>query len=556
MTDLQIMPTRYDDGTKRGQLTLDQRAAELMGCDEVVEAEHVNQPRPSEAMLYGLAGDVGRAAATTTEANRYAVCMGFLSFLSAMAGRDVFLAVGNTRHHPRLFTLHVGRSSRGRKGDALSLVHRIRNVIDKREFERGTTGGSLLGQTHTGGLSSREGLVMFIHDGFRQGKDETPAIADKRIWVVESEFANVLQQARRDGNTLSSALRDAWDGVSIKPATKSARIWATDPHISIAGAITPSELGDLMKARELSNGFANRFLIFWAERERLVPFPEATDAETLSALVERTEAVLKFMRGNYPSESDSRQMVMSQAARVVYKKLYQGELNKGSGSVKLDGILERRAPMLLRLAMLFALSDTSLTIEANHIAAAAAWASYYVDSVRYIFKESADSKVLADRIDAASAKLLDYLMLKGEATRKEITNECFAKRAPAGGLNAVIDELLNASPPKIESIILPRSDGLIGKARTVYRTLVPSIPADAADLAATGADAGLSGIPCSADIGGTRVDDRASMGLSPLNPHSRHFAESRVDEQSPRCPLSPHPGTKQVTSVPDDAEVF
>ena len=69
---------------------------------------------------------------------------------------------------------------------------------------------------------------------------------------------------------LSAALRDAWDGVSIKPATKSAKIGATDPHIAIVGAVTPSELRTSMAARELTNGFANRFQMIWAERTRML----------------------------------------------------------------------------------------------------------------------------------------------------------------------------------------------------------------------------------------------------------------------------------------------
>jgi putative DNA primase/helicase len=543
-------PERDDDRIKNGQLTLDQRAAELIGDCEESDAVHVNQPRPTEAMLYGLAGDVGNTAAATTEANRYAACMGFLSFLSAMAGRDVYLPVGNTRHHARLFTLHVGRSSRGRKGDALSLPHRVRHAIDMREHERGTVGGSLLGQVHTGGLSSREGLVMFIHDGFQQGKEETPAIDDKRLWVVESEFANVLQQAKRDGNTLSAALRDGWDGVSIKPATKTARTWATDPHIAIAGAITPSELCELIKARELSNGFANRFLIFWAERDRLVPFPTATDDETLTRLVERTEDVLRFMRGNYPAESDTRRMDMSQAAQDAYKRLYRGDLNKATGSVKLDGILERRAPMLLRLAMIFAMTDRTLTIEAQHIEAAWAWVSYAVDSVRYIFKEAAAGEVDPERLAAASNKLRDYLVGKGEATRKEITNECFNKRAPAGGLDAVIAELLNDTPPKIEAVIMPRRDGLIGKGRTIYRTLTPSTTADIADIGARSAFArDLS----PADIGGQRASngmaEKTKSAASPLRPQRADIGETCMDSQGPLSPPCPQPPNEKPANV-------
>lgn len=64
--------------------------------------------------------------------------------------------------------------------------------------------------------SKFQSLVALIHDGYKQGRLDVEPIDDKRLWVVESEFANVLHQGRRDGNTLSAALRDCWDGVSMK----------------------------------------------------------------------------------------------------------------------------------------------------------------------------------------------------------------------------------------------------------------------------------------------------------------------------------------------------
>lgn len=514
--------------------------------DDEPEARHVNQPRPSEAMLYGLAGDVGKTAAATTEANPYAVCMGFMSFLSGMAGRDIYLPVGNTRHHPRLFTLHVGRSSRGRKGDALSLVHRIRHAIDKRESEHGTIGGSLLGQVHTGGLSSREGLVMFIHNGFKQGKDEVPAIEDKRLWVVESEFANILQQSKRDGNTLSPALRDAWDGVSIKPATKSSRTWASNPHIAIAAAITPTELVELMKARELSNGFANRFIIFWAERERLIPFPCATSEADLLGLVKRTADVLQFMKGDYPTSKDNRMMTMSHEARTAYERLYRRGLNATTGSARLDGILERRAPMLLRMAMLFAMTDQTLTIEVSHIEAAQAWVTYWVESVRYVFGEAADEARTIERQESAD-KLLAFLTKKGQATRTEITVECFNKRAPPGGLDAVIAELLNATPPRIETEVRARPKGNPGSATAIYRPLSQPPPrANSANSVNCGAGIGFESLQDVANSGRTlrTVGDETGDG----SPDFAEFAQSSQHENTAQGRVDTHTSHTSHTS--------
>jgi putative DNA primase/helicase len=352
--------------------------------DDMIDL-HRNAPKPDDAMLYGLVGEVGRTAAETTEANRYAVAAGFLALLSAAVGRDAYLPVGNTKHHARLFTLHVGRTGRGRKGDALSLVHRIRLSIEEKHRDGGVLIDPFCGQCHSGGLSTREGLAVLIHDGYKTGKDEVPAILDKRLWVVESEFSNVLHQAKRDGNTLSGALRDAWDGQSIRPATKSARVWASDPHISLSAAITPSELLSLMESRELSNGFANRFLIFWAERERIIPFPKPTPASVVNDLVERTMQVIRFARGSYPDTQDSTGMILSEAAQDEYARLYRGELSAVQDGDKVTALLERRAPMLLRIAMLLALTDLVTTIEAHHIRAALAWVRYQAESVRFIF---------------------------------------------------------------------------------------------------------------------------------------------------------------------------
>ena len=229
--------------------------------DEALD-NHRNAPRPDPACLYGLVGEVARAGGDTTEANPFAVAANFIAFMSCAVGRGPYMAVGNTWHHTRQFMLHIGRSGRGRKGDAVSLISRIEKAL--KNLSQDATP-----KVHRGGLSSREGLVYLIHDGYSEGKTEVEAFLDKRLLVIESEFANVLHQGKREGNTLSAALRDCWDGVSMKPATKSSRLWATDPHIAMIGAVTPGELLGLMASRELTNGFANRFMMFWAERTKI-----------------------------------------------------------------------------------------------------------------------------------------------------------------------------------------------------------------------------------------------------------------------------------------------
>ncbi len=290
---------------------------------------HRNAPRPDPACLYGIVDDVARAGSENTEANPFAIALNFMAYLSCAVGRGAYTYIGNTRHHCRIFGLHVGRTGRDRKGDAASLVHRIDIAVraaDAANHDR------MAPQVHSGGLSTREGLALMIHDGWTQGKTEVDPIHDKRLWVIESEFVNVLMQSKRDGNTLSSALRDVWDGVSIKPATKGhPRIWASNPHICLSAAITPGELRSVIAQRELTNGFANRFMTIWAERTRILPFPRATPQHEVDALAQRVIKVVKFAGGHRFAERDVLQITMSSAAQTLYAKLYLGELNDQSG---------------------------------------------------------------------------------------------------------------------------------------------------------------------------------------------------------------------------------
>lgn len=477
---------------------------------------HRNAPRPTEAMLYGLAGDVGRAAAATTEANRYAVTMNFLTLLSAAVGRDVYLPVGDTRHHARLFSMHVGRTSRGRKGDAHSLPQRIRRKIEERCIPGNEP---ICGQIHTGGLSTREGLALLIHDGFEQGKDEVPAIADKRLYVVESEFGNVLHQAKRDGNTLSAALRDAWDGTSIYPATKTNKVGTTDPHIAVSGSITPAELLGLMQSRELSNGFANRFLIFWAERERIEPFPQPTPQDVVDSIARRAEDVIQFAKGKYPATKDSRVMTLSEPAKSEYGRLYRKELTSVQDGDRVMAVLERRAPMVLRLAMLFALTDKVLEIEVKHLNAAMAWSRYHRDSVRFIFNDAAGEEAAKESNNAAR-KIVAYLREHdGSVSRLDLFRKCFAGHISASRLDAALDSLLLDSPPRIELVEGDLAEN--GKRPKFYKLVGES--GESAKLAVAQRSS-----PVSTSANQANQANWGNSGLNPDSPSSpsSHFRES------------------------------
>jgi len=494
---------------------------------------HRNQPKPTAAMLYGLAGDVGRTAAKDTEVNPYAACAGFLSFISAAMGRNAFLSVGNTRHHPRLFMLHVGRTGRGRKGDALALVKRIRNFLagDNAGATSTVDVGAVPfpGQLHTGGLSTREGLALLLHDEMKQGKEEIPAIDDKRLWIIESEFENVLQQGKRDGNTLSSALRDAWDGESIRPAIKSARVWASDPHVAFSGAITPGELRTLLDTKAMTNGFANRFMIFWGERTGLVSRPKATPKAVMEALAMRTKEVIEFAKGDYPRTKDGFEFAFTAEASKRYDELYRGELNRYGYGALVDAILERRAPMLVRLAMILALTDRTRFIEVHHVDAALSWIQYFRDSVRFIFSDEGEFEAEEKR-DVAE-KIIEFLRSRGEATRTQFTSECFAGHVAGDRIDAALSDLLAETPPRIEIRKGPKSAN--NKRAKIY-TLC--------EVRELGEAEGLKRFPGSSPACEVRELDQ------PTRPLPFSSSPSSQPRELPETPISPSSAPSSPTS--------
>jgi len=403
-------------------------------------------------------------------------------------------------------------------------------------------------QIHRGGLSSREGLAFLIHDGYKEGKNEVSPIEDKRLLVIESEFVNVLHQGKRDGNTLSAALRDCWDGVSLKPATKGSRLWASDPHVCLSAAITPSELLACVAARDLSNGFMNRFLPIWAERSKILPFPEpATDAQ-VEMLAARVCEVLHFSGASRWVEADRLRMNLSPSAKKLWVAIYRGELNDRSLGERINALIERRAPMLLRIAMLLALTDCKDTVDEIHLIAARAWIRYSVESVKYVFASGADEAEMAETNETA-ARIVAFVRERGPVTRKQLSVDCFSKHATKYKLDAALDELLTANPPRI---VVTEDRSRAGRPTKFYQ--LPANYANYANNEQRREFAGHSGLGEQSEEG-ELIAELTSQHRIVRN--AEETPQTRSSIVSSHSSLSSHTGSTQTESdsTGDDGEV-
>ena len=236
-------------------------------------------PKIDDAAFNGIAGDIVRTIDPHTEADPVALLVQILTVAGNVVGRLPYYQVELDQHRANIFAVLVGDSSKGRKGTSLG---RIRSIVK-------TADEKWCGDRIKGGLSSGEGFINEVRDPVekydpKENRYEItdPGITDKRLMVIEPEFAGALSVAERHGNTLSPLIRRAWDGDKLATLTRNSPLTATNAHISIIGHITVDELRARLSRTDLGNGFANRFLYVLIRRSKELPFGgNLTDSEIL-----------------------------------------------------------------------------------------------------------------------------------------------------------------------------------------------------------------------------------------------------------------------------------
>jgi hypothetical protein len=300
-------------------------------------------PLADEA-FFGLAGEIVRTIEPQTESDPAAILLQVLVAFGSLVGRGPHFPIEGDQHHSNLFTLIVGETSKARKGTSWGRVREI--------FSRAAEWPNVVD-----GLSTGEGLKYAVRDrvtkierddkGFAKQVETDPGVTDKRLLVVEAEFAQVLKQAPRAGNTLSATIRSAWDSGNLRTLTKNDPITATGAHICIVGHITSNELRAELTATDSANGFANRFLFMAVKRSKALAFggqPLAPDV------------VADFAKRIAEAAGEARQLgavSMTASARAAWSAAYE-RLSEGYPGLY-GAVTARAEAQCLRLALTYAL---------------------------------------------------------------------------------------------------------------------------------------------------------------------------------------------------------
>jgi hypothetical protein len=385
--------------------------------------------RADEQAFHGPAGEYVLDIESQTEGDPHAILSIILTGFSNVIGRGPYAAVGRTQHRLNLNVMNVGQTAVGRKGTARGEAMYVLRDIDP-TWPRPANG-----------LSSGEGLIEAVRDPVEgipvksrkqftkpSTKIVDPGVADKRLFVFESEFGSVLHRMKRDGNSLSSVIRQAWDGEDIlRTMTRHSRLTATNAHISIVGQITQEELNALLHDTDLFNGFANRFLWICTRGSRhLLPDGGRPHLPTLLRHRAAIEAAVRNARL-------VTEIARTRAAERLWSERYP--LLRAARPGTFGAATGRADPQVVRLSCLYALLDRSRRVEVKHLTAALAFWKYCEESARFLFNASTGNR-LADQ-------LLAKVRERGSRgmTRYEIRRETFAGHITATELTAALVRL-------------------------------------------------------------------------------------------------------------------
>lgn len=346
-------------------------------------------PKLNKAALYGIAGEFVEEATKHSEADPAGVLFTFISAMGTVIGCQTYVEVGDTKHPARINSLVVGATAKGRKGTSAAPTKKVLDRLSEQLGIRCTPGP----------LSSGEGLIFAVRDASdlvdKNGNLIDLGVDDKRLLVLDEEFARAIASFQRTGNTLATTIRAAFDSGNLDPLTKHCRIKATGAHICVVSHITIDELLQRLDAVEIFAGTINRFLLCLVRRSKLVSRPVPLNEAWLSRFIATLSERLLMAQNLGAIKFDD-------AANAFWDTMYP-ELSKDETGL-LGAIMSRSETLAIRLALLYALLDEwneRPVITVAHLKAAFAVIDYSIDSARYLYgnaKASADNDRLCQRI--------------------------------------------------------------------------------------------------------------------------------------------------------------
>lgn len=417
-----------------------------VGSYNTIEVEEVPSefPVPHAGCYYGIAGRFAQEACEKSEADPIGVLTHLLTWAGAYFGNKAVLRLGDVEAPPRLFSV-TASSAGGGKGTAAAPVRKLMlEYVNVQLRKMGLPPASY----RDGPMSSGEGLAWAVRDPADTEDDDGNAtdkgVSDKRLMILEEEFAAVLQAARREGNTVSAAIRRFWDSGNFSPMTKSNRVTVTDAHVCFVAHITYEELIKRLEQSEYASALASRILWVCVRRPKIVAIPESIP---VAKMLDYADAIAKAIQFS----AETNELSLTAESLELWGTLAIS-LAKANSPMS-----ERARVQVLRIACVFALLDCTDQVTPQHLRAAAHVWDYCLGSVAYIFEGEQNEE---------ANKILVALRKHGGMTTTQIRVNVFQQNIKSAAMNTLLKSL--ETQGRIKRTVRQRVDGRNGKPATVF----------------------------------------------------------------------------------------
>lgn len=366
---------------------------------------------PSRAAFRGLLGQAVEALAEGTDASEVTMLAGLLAFCGALVPARAYFHRDQTSS-PYLAV--VGESSIGRKGTGM---FRARDALAN------ALGWDVVNRARFDGLASGESLINSLAEKQRSSYEHTAGV------VMEEEYATHMAAASRDGSSLDSRMRQAFDGDDLYHRRVSGTITVNAPYwLPALIAITPAELRSKLPSGALTSGSGNRWLWLPVVRNKR-PFTATRPELPLSIREDLAEA----WRGAL------KQPVTLDADTDVSDFLSQYDEYLWAESVGIAADMTRRYSVIaFRIGMIHAAVERSPLVTREHVERAVALTEYARSGLGWVFGETLGNR------DATH--LLRQLREAGELTSWSISRHMI--RDPLRRQDA-IDELVRVGLARV-----------------------------------------------------------------------------------------------------------
>ncbi|WP_086970968.1 DUF3987 domain-containing protein [Vibrio coralliirubri] len=405
------------------------------------------RPELRKEGYYGLLGTAALCLCDGSIAIPELVTLSLLARTAASIKKgNVVVKNGSQRTELRINGLIAMRTGGG-KGVGESCAQLL---IDKSKVysESSKVPVPLFARVHEGGLSTTEGIVNELRDDCTGKNGEViHGVSDKRLCIIEEEFANIFIKCRSNNSNLSSTIRKLFDGTNLSPLTKHDRISCTNPHVCIIGHITPKEFLAEVTGKDLYNGFSNRFLTILGFPKAVIPFPKPLNEEIIDALSIELADAIKWCN-NTP-----RTLEMADS----FKDLWVVEVHRISELGAPDSteatLMVRAAHYAIIISGVFAALDKTCTLTDKHLHAALAWIDYWHESIRYVFDTEAEAHANQVRIKNAEEVLSAIkqvtLEVGSRSFKRTYLSKKLSRKVPTEVANIALQDLQERPVPPI-----------------------------------------------------------------------------------------------------------